>query len=197
MASFVVVEGIDGSGKSTAAKALATAMEGQTILTREPTDSWIGSAVRAGEKGETSPYLDVLLFMADRAQHTLEIRGWLEEGKNVVCDRYYHSTVAYQTVHLSRCSLGDNFDWLLDANKRISVHPDATFLLLTDPEEAMERAGGRGDLSRFEKLDFLREVQETYRRLARLDDSIKEIDAGGTPKATVSSLLEYIRERKL
>ena len=197
MAAFIVVEGIDGSGKSTAAKSLAERAKGGAVLTREPTDSWIGKAVRAGEKDEVSPYLDALLFMADRAQHTLNIKGWLDEGRTVICDRYYHSTVAYQTVYLKGCSLGDNFDWLLEANLRISVPPDMTFLLVLDPEKAIERAGGRGDFSRFERLEFLKEVQETYERLAHQDKSIIKIDAEKTPEAIVESMLEHVEGRKI
>lgn len=197
MTAFIVVEGIDGCGKSTAAESLARIMGGDVILTREPTDSWIGEAVRSGEKGETSPYLDALLFMADRAQHTLDIRGWMNEGKTVVCDRYYHSTVAYQTAYLKRRSLGDNFDWLLDANTRISIHPDLTFLLVLDPGKAIERVGGRGGLSRFEQLDFLKEVQDNYERLARMDETIIQVDAEEAPDDIVDRLLRTIEGRKL
>ena len=197
MTAFIVIEGIDGCGKSTAAAALAKAMGNDVVLTREPTDSWIGKAVRTGGGSETSPYLDALLFMADRAQHTLAIEEWLSEGRRVVCDRYYHSTVAYQTAYLRRQSLGDNFDWLLDANMRISIHPDLTFLLLVSPEHAMERAGSRGALSRFEHLDFLKEVQANYERLARSDDAIVRVDAEKAPEDVLDSLLRTVDERKL
>ncbi|UCE81249.1 MAG: dTMP kinase [Methanobacteriota archaeon] len=197
MTAFIVVEGIDGCGKSTAAKSLTHALGEDSVLTREPTDSWIGSAVRSGGKDEVSPYLDALLFMADRAQHTLQIKKWLDEGRSVVCDRYYHSTVAYQTAYLRRRSLGDNFDWLLKANNRISIHPDVTFLLVLDPEKAIERVEGRGSSSRFEKTDFLREVQANYERLARADDTIVLIDGGDSPERIVDCLLRDIKERKL
>lgn len=197
MALFIVVEGIDGCGKSTAAETLADWLERDVVLTREPTDSWIGTAVRDGSKDASSPYLDALLFMADRSQHTLEIANWIEDGKTVVCDRYYHSTVAYQTAFLKAQSLGDNFDWLLDANMRISRHPDITFLLILNPERALERVGARGDLSRFERLDFLKDVEDNYFRLARLDDTIVQIDADRPPDDIVKDLLDIIRERKL
>lgn len=197
MAPFIVVEGIDGCGKSTAAKALAERLGGDVVLTREPTDSWIGAAVRDGGEEASSPYLDALLFMADRAQHTLEIAEWVKNGMTVICDRYYHSTVAYQTASLKGKSLGDNFDWLLDANRRISIHPDITFLLLLDPERALERAGGRGNLSRFERLDFLKEVQNNYGRLAKLDESVVQINADRPSDKIVEDILTVIRERKL
>jgi dTMP kinase len=196
MSGFVVVEGIDGCGKSTASKAVASGVGPRAVLTREPTDSWIGKAVRKGDSTEVSPYLDALLFMADRANHTLEIAEHLKNGRIVVCDRYYHSTVAYQTAYLRRKSLGDNFDWLLDANTRISIHPDLTFLLMVDPEEALGRIGDRPELSRFERADFLREVQENYLRLAELDRTIIQVDASRPLEEVVEDMLRRVGEGK-
>lgn len=197
MSGFVVVEGIDGCGKSTVAQTVVERIGNRAVLTREPTDSWIGKAVRRGEEGEVSPYLDALLFMADRAQHTLEIADMLREGKLVVSDRYYHSTVAYQTAYLRRRQLGDQFDWLLDANTRISLHPDVTVVLTIDPETALARVRSRGGSSRFERLDLLKEVGENYQRLARLDPSMVQVD-GDRPSADIADeVLRLISERKL
>jgi len=197
MAGFVVLEGIDGCGKSSVARLAADRFGKRAALTREPTDSWIGKAVRKGEKGEVSPYTDALLFMADRAQHTLEIADLMKKGRLVVCDRYYHSTVAYQTSSLRRKGLGDNFSWLLDANTRISIHPDITFVLEVDPETALERIKNRSELSRFEKLDFLKEVQKNYRRLARADDSITVVDGDRPLEEVAEEVVDAIRKRRL
>ena len=197
MSGFVVIEGIDGCGKSTVANMVAERLGDRAVLTREPTDSWIGKAVRSGEGGEVSPYLDALLFMADRAQHTLEIAETLKKNKLVVSDRYYHSTVAYQTAYLRRRSLGDQFDWLLDANTRISLHPDVTLFLTIDPEVALERVRSRGGMSRFEQLDFLREVADNYKRLAKLDPTIVQVDADRPSEDIAEEVLRLISERKL
>lgn len=197
MARFIVIEGIDGCGKSSVAAKVVESLGDDVVLTREPTDSWIGKAVREGAKGDVSPYLDALLFMADRSQHTLEIAKLIEDGKTVVCDRYYHSTVAYQTAHLRLCSLGDNFHWLLDANMRISIHPDITFLLVVNPETAFHRIGGRGWTSRFEQMDFLRDVQDNYRRLACSDESIVQIDADAPLEEVVEEVLSTIERSKV
>lgn len=191
-----MIEGIDGCGKSTVSKAVADWFGPETVLTREPTDSWLGRAVREGSSEEVSPYLDALLFMADRANHTLEIAGHLDNGRVVVCDRYYHSTVAYQTAFLNRKALGDNFDWLLEANTKISIHPDLTLLLTVDPEEALGRIGDRGELSRFEKADFLGEVQDNYLRLAGIDQTIISIDASRPMEEVVGHVLRILGERK-
>lgn len=197
MAGLIVLEGIDGCGKSTVAKAAAERLGERAVLTREPTDSWIGRAVKEGDGSEMSPYTDALLFMADRAQHTLEMAELVRRGRLVVCDRYYHSTVAYQTASLRRRGLGDNFDWLLDANTRISLRPDVTFLLVLPPERMPERISDRGERSRFEKLDFLREVAQDYERLAAVDKTIVRLDATAPVDDVVLKVIEAVKERKL
>lgn len=197
MAGLIVLEGIDGCGKSTVAKAVAARLGERAVLTREPTDSWIGRAVKEGDGSEVSPYTDALLFMADRAQHTVEMDGLVRRGKLVVCDRYYHSTVAYQTASLRRKGLGDNFAWLLDANTRISLKPDVTFLLVLPPERMPERISERGERSRFEKLDFLKEVAQNYERLAGSDGTIVRLDATRPVEDVVAQVLDAVKERKL
>ncbi len=197
MSGLVVLEGIDGCGKSTVAKEVSRRLGDRAILTREPTDSWIGRAVKEGDGKEVSPYTDALLFMADRAQHTLEMAGLIRAGKLVVCDRYYHSTVAYQTASLRRKGLGDNFAWLLDANTRISIRPDVTFLLALPPDRMPERISDRGERSRFERLEFLEEVDRNYRRLAESDKGIVVIDATLPLKTVVERVLEAVEERNI
>ncbi len=196
MAGFIVIEGIDGCGKSTVAKRVARGLGKRAVFTREPTDTWMGRAVREGMGKEVSPYTDALLFMADRAQHTEKIASWLAEGKLVVCDRYYHSTVAYQAASLKGVFEGDSFEWLLEANLRISIRPDLTVLLVIPPELSLERIKGRSSLSRFEKLGFLREVHRNYLRLARSDKSIVKIDATKDIDSVVQDVLRLLRKRK-
>ena len=197
MAGLVVLEGIDGCGKSSVAARLAGAVGRRAVLTREPTDSWIGRAVKKGDKEKISPYTDALLFMADRARHSEQIREWIAKGKLVVCDRYYHSTVAYQAAFLKDIFDGDPFKWLLESNLRISIHPDLTVLLVIPPEVGLERIQGRKKLSRFEKLDFLREVHRNYLKLARIDKSIVKIDADRPLDTVAAEVIDQVRRRKL
>lgn len=197
MPGFIVLEGIDGSGKSTLAELLVKRLGRRAVLTCEPTDSWIGKAVRKGDSKNLSPFMDALLFMADRAVHTREIERLLSKGKTVVSDRYYHSTVAYQTASLRRRGLGDNFDWLLDSNLRISIRPDLTFLVTVEPETALKRARRRASLSRFEKANFLREVQRNYLRLANIDDRIVVIDGERDIDSVLNDIVSEVRRRKL
>ncbi|MBU0685301.1 MAG: dTMP kinase [Thermoplasmatota archaeon] len=198
MTGFVVFEGIDGCGKSSVARLVAERIGKRAVLTREPTESWIGKAVRKGDKHKVSPYTDALLFMADRAQHSIWISEQLKKGKLVLSDRYYHSTVAYQAAYLKDKFDGDAFKWLLEANERISLHPELTVLLVISPESALERIRGtRSKLSRFEKLDFLREVHSNYLKLARQDRSIVKVDAKKDLGSVVEKVLQEIKKRKL
>jgi len=195
MKGFVVIEGIDGCGKSSVAKRVAARLGRGVVLTREPTDSWIGRAVSRGDASELSPFADALLFMADRALHTEDIKRHLADGKLVISDRYYHSTVAYQAANLRKEFKGDVFSWLLEANRRISLEPDITVLLTVPPEVGLRRISGRGGYSRFERLSFLREVARNYRRLARVDRSVVEVDADRPLDEVVEDVLRVVRVR--
>ena len=197
MAGFVVLEGIDGCGKSTVARLVVSRLGDRAVLTGEPTNSWIGRAVHRGDKKTVSPYTDALLFMADRAEHTLEIRKSIARGKLVVSDRYYHSTIAYQAAFLEDTHPGDAFEWLLDANLKISLKPNLTVLLVIPPGLGLERARGRGKFSRFERLDFLKKVHRNYQRLARLDKSIVKVDGTQPLDDVVERVLDLISERNL
>lgn len=197
MAGFVVIEGIDGCGKSSVARLVARRIGKRAVLTREPTNSKIGRAVHRGDKANISPFTDALLFMADRSQHTLEISRLIRKGKLVVSDRYYHSTVAYQAANLRDAFPGDAFRWLLDSNLRFSLHPDLTVLLTLPPELALKRVAKRGKYSRFEKLEFLTRVHRNYLRLAKQDKSIVKIDATQDLESVVGQVLELILKRKI
>lgn len=198
MTGFVVFEGIDGCGKSSVSRLVAQRIGKRAVLTREPTESWIGKAVKKGDKHKVSPFTDALLFMADRAEHSLWISDQLKKGKLVLSDRYYHSTVAYQSAYLKDEFDGDAFEWLLESNEKISLHPDLTVLLVIPPRSALERVKGRrSGLSRFERLDFLKEVHENYLKLARRDRSIAKVDATRDLNSVVVRVLGLIEERKL
>ncbi|MHC1679920.1 MAG: dTMP kinase [Methanomassiliicoccales archaeon] len=167
---FIVLEGIDGTGKSTLSKKLKAWLEEkgrEVVLTAEPTSDWLGVAVRRANNEDLDPRTESLLFTADRCQHTLRIEKMLNEGKVVICDRYYGSTVAYQGAALEK-DMGDNaVSWLLNLNGPVVRNPDVTILLTSDPHVAMHRVGNRGELSKFEREGYLGKVQDIYLTLAR------------------------------
>jgi dTMP kinase len=167
---FIVLEGIDGTGKSTLSKKLKAWLEEkgrEVVLTAEPTGDWLGVAVRRANNEDLDPRTESLLFTADRCQHTLRIEEMLKQGKVVICDRYYGSTVAYQGAALEK-DMGDNaVSWLLNLNGPVIRHPDVTILLTSDPQVAMRRVGNRRELSKFEQEGYLGKVQDIYLTLAR------------------------------
>lgn len=197
---LVVCEGIDGSGKSTLARRLADALAERGLAvqrTMEPTDSWLGQAVRKALSEEgVSPWTDALLFMADHATHVERARAWLAEGRIVVSDRWAESTFAYQGAALQR----DGFDamaWLAAAEAPFNREPDLVILLDLPVTEALARVGSRGgEREKFEKRDFLERVRENYLRLAREAPSrFVVLDARRPPAELVDDALAAVLAR--
>lgn len=166
---FVVFEGIDGAGKSTVCRRVAEELRSRGLdveVTAEPTREGIGAFIRSGGAGRISQRTESLLFVADRNDHTERIFEAVDSGRVVLCDRYFASTVAYQSAGLD----GDSTDrdWLISINSDFTGRPDVTVLLDISPEEGLGRVGSRGEeVSKFENLPFLRQVRENYLALAR------------------------------
>lgn len=163
---FIVFEGLDGSGKTTQLKLLSKRLEersgaGSVFVTREPSDNPVGRLIRSALRGEISLEAGTiaLLFAADRCEHLAgEIIPNLEQGRAVLCDRFYLSNLAYQGRFIG----GDRLlSYNEDAVSRLRA--DATFFLDTPPEECMRRlTKSREKAELYEHLDILREVREGY-----------------------------------
>jgi len=199
---FITLEGIDGSGKSVLAKGLHSQLEqrgGRVVCTREPTDSWLGEAVKRCYSEEIDILSETMLFVADRAQHAREIRNWMGRGKIVISDRYHDSTVAYQTVRLaSRVPDGEDgaFRRLVSLGELVGLVPDLTILLDISPKTALKRIGTRGEeSSRFERLDYLEGVRKNYLRLASENPRIAVIDASLPPDDVLKQARDLILVR--
>lgn len=193
---FIVFEGIDGSGKSELSHRAAEhlACEGaDVILTAEPSDSWIGNVLRTESK-TTGPVANTLFYVADRAEHTSQIKKWLNAGKWVLCDRYVGSTLAYQGALLSD-KVENAWFWLKEINRPAAVSPDITFLLKISPEEAINRLNLRAGIpGRFEKLNFLKKVSDNYDRAALEDPSYVVVDASMSRDDVLSCVLNKLSE---
>jgi dTMP kinase len=138
-----------------------------------------------------------LLFVADRAEHTRQIRSWLAEGKIVLSDRYYASTVAYQGALLKVRMGGAKkaVEWLKAMNEPVIVQPDLTLLLSLSVSTAIERLRSRKGLTKFEDLHYLSDVDLIYRGLCMEDPSFHTLDASKTPQQVTEEALRAIRSK--
>jgi len=168
---FVTFEGIDGTGKSTTIKRVAKALQQDGVeahVTREETDSPTGEAVRRSIQEKWDPLATTFLFVADRARHVAELRPMLDAGRLVLCDRFVHSTYAYQTVTLEG-QVPDPMAFLRALHEGWCPMPDRVVLLTSDPAKAVARTVKRGQTTPYEKVEFLTKVQERYMEMARKD----------------------------
>lgn len=151
---FVSFEGIDGAGKSTQARLLAERLGAGTLLLREPGGTPAGERLRELLKDpelELSPRAELLLFCAARAELVERvIRPALEAGRDVVCDRFMDSTVAYQGAARR---LGTDTVSALNGIAVGGCVPDRTVLIRVPTAEAADRGAGRGGFGadRFER----------------------------------------------
>lgn len=193
---FITVEGIDGCGKTTISRFTSDwlASKGYDVVcTVEPTGTWVGDCVKRGFSELSSAFAEALLFMADRAEHSLQISNWISEGKIVVSDRYVDSTYAYQGASLRIQGFDDAVGWLKGASAPYVLIPDLTLLLLLDPATSLERIIRRPRKTKFENLELLVEVDRVYRVLAESEERYKVLDASqslGEVKKNVVRVLE-------
>lgn len=162
---LIVLEGIDGSGKSEQAERLAAWLRsrGESVVkTHEPTDGPWGQRYRAWARGEAQASAEEVLgfFEEDRAEHVRDvIAPALRAGALVVCDRYVASTLAYQAAQgLERERLQQRM------KERGFPEPDLELWLALPVDEALSRLGS-GAEERFERRAFLSRVAREYRAL--------------------------------
>jgi len=167
--AFVVLEGGDGSGKSTQARLLVARLEGlgrEVLATREPGATVAGVGIRALVLGggDLDPRAEALLIAADRAEHVAEvIRPALERGAVVVSDRYVPSSLAYQGVARG---LGVDEVARLSEWATGGLDPDLVVVLDVAPGEAALRRDGPQDRMEREPAEFRALVRQAYRDLA-------------------------------
>lgn len=178
---FIVIEGIDGTGKSTQAKMLEHALKqaGKTvILDREPSDGPYGKILRdSATTGRLSPQEELDLFHKDRKHHLDEIiLPALQRGETVILDRYYFSTMAYQGQR------GFDPQEIRETNLRFAPNPDILFILDLAVDQARERIGVRGDTTNeFEQRDALQYCRDIFlsvsnEEFAHVIDSSQTLD---------------------
>ena len=195
---FITLEGIDRAGKTTQAARLAEALGPGTLLLREPGGTPAGERIRDLIKDpalELTAGAELLLFNAARAQLVNQVIGPAREaGRDVVCDRFIDSTVAYQGAARG---LGVERVEQLAALVIGSCLPDLTVLLRIDPERAYYRQTEIDDRFETEGVEFQRQVAEGYDDLAaRHPDRIVVIQAEGPPGEIHARIVELVKERR-
>jgi dTMP kinase len=191
---FIVFEGIDGSGKTTLCEMVRKELEkiGLTVeKTQEPTYDIVGRMIRENVIPGISQKAEALLFTADRAIHTEHMAKRISEGAIVICDRYFASTVAYQSASVKGESLDKN--WLIDINLPVIMAPDITFLLDIDVDKSMKRVNKRGETSKFENIGYQRNVRQNYLDLAKQFGFVI-VDADRTPEEVLEVVMKSIKE---
>ena len=202
---FVVIEGIDGCGKTTQINQLSKWLNGtnlipennQLIITREPGGTQLGQSIRSllldtSKASNPNSITELLLYAADRAQHVNEIiRPSLNKGDWVISDRYCGSTLAYQ-------GYGRKLDKKLIKNLEIiatqGISPDITFLLDIPIEESIKRRINRKD-DRIEQegQEFLSNVSAGFKALSD-DRKWKKISAIKSKEEIMSEIKYEIKK---
>ena len=168
MGKFIVFEGIDGSGKSTQIRLLAEKLraEGRKVyITAEPTESTSGGMLRDALSGVVRRTATEMaaLFTLDRVNHNVNpvngIKKMLADGFDVICDRYYYSSLAYQ-------GSATDFEWVRQMNIACPdiMRPDVCIFLDVSPAVGLERIGkgDRGFTEIYEKIETLEAVRKKY-----------------------------------
>jgi dTMP kinase len=206
---FLTFEGLDGSGKTTQLRRLASWLQArgeEPLVTRQPGGTKTGDRIRAlllDSKTEAlDPHTELGLMFADRAQSIAEvIAPALEQGRIILCDRFTDSTEAYQG---GGRELGSEIVLALHMAMCGGLHPDLTLLLLPDFEAALERARRRNgrpgvpDEGRFEREGnaFYRRVFEKYREIAEREPMrVVVIDGDQAIEEVHQKIVRLVEER--
>ena len=191
---LIVFEGIDGTGKSTQCELLARSLTERHMLNialAEPTRGTWGTKIRRllseGRQG-ISPQEELSWFVNDRKEDIeLNIMPALQDNKVVLMDRYYFSTAAYQGA------LGLDPEQIRLENETFAPIPDRVLIFLTSPETCLERIeSSRDQKSAFEKLDYLRNVQEIFKSFT--GPNIRFIDSVGSVPEVHEKVLSAIED---
>lgn len=210
--NLIVIEGLDGAGKSTQIKLLKSYFEEKGIeseylhfpRTDAPYFGELVSRFLRGEFGrldEVDPYLVAMLYAGDRKDASEMIKEWLKKGKYVILDRYVNSNIAYQCAkisdHAERSKLRD---WILDLEfshfgipqAAINIFLDVPFAFtsekLIESRSGTDRTYLKGSTDIHEdSLDFQRSVREVYLETAKSDVSLQILNCAAENGAMLTA----------
>jgi len=195
---FVVLDGVDGCGKTTQATRLAARLAAERrsdpLHLREPGSTAIGERIRAvllDRDFDVRPDVETLLFCAARAQTLAElVQPALDAGRDVVCERLHASTFAYQAI---AGELGEERVLGLLEAWAGTPEPDVTLILDVDVDDAAGRRGAPKDRIEAKGLAFQRRVAEGYRRYAELRPATRVLDARGAADDVAELVWKEVR----
>ncbi len=198
---FIVLDGLDGSGKSEMVKLLHDYLlesgKYDVLMTREPTDGRYGKEIRNILANESDPDINgkrmLELFIKDREDHLKNtiipfLNKTSDKDANVViCDRYYYSTAAFQATQ------GLDIKMLIEINKEF-LRPEIAFILDIKPKIALERINERKK-EKFEKLEFMNRLREKFLEMPKLlNDNIKIIDASKSAEEVFEDIKKEVNK---
>lgn len=185
---FICVEGIDGSGKTTQARNLVKTLIAKgyvAVYTTEPSKGTIGKIIKKHilqGSNRVPVIVEALLFAVDRVDHVEnEIKPLLKEGKIIVCDRYVHSSIAYQGA--SNLAL----EWIKEINKH-AIKPDLAIYIDVPPDIVFNRIKRRKSV--METLQTQKKVRKHYLKLMK-EKQLVMID-GNASKKEVAETIENV-----
>nr|WP_303210478.1 dTMP kinase [Anaerobutyricum hallii] len=198
---FIVMEGPDGSGKTTQINLLKEYLEEagyECLITREPGGTVIGEEVRQlilnPEHKEMSPVTEMLLYAASRAQLVHEVIGpALEEGKIVISDRFVDSSIVYQGIARK---LGISTVSAVNAPGIGIYRPDGIFFIDLSEAEGLRRKKEQKNLDRMEQegIDFHHMVSEGYRKVLSGRSEVMKIDGGRSIDTIQKKIRNHVDE---
>lgn len=198
LGKLITLEGPEGAGKSTQCTALVQRLQKlglDPVVTREPGGTELGVCIRhilLETRLDIAARAEILLYAADRAQHVEKlIAPALEQGKIVVCDRYFDSTMAYQGYARG---LGIEFVEQINMLSVGKAIPHLTLLYDLPVEAGMARkSSDKLDRMEIENLEFHRRVREGYLNIAEKEpDRVKVIDAGKDIPRVTAETIAYV-----
>ncbi len=200
---FIVIEGLDGSGKTTQINHLRDYFQSRgeaCHLTAEPTEMPTGQLIRSILRHEhrVDPRTLAALFAADRLEHLFApetgIIAQLEAGYHVIASRYYFSSLAYQSEFVDP-------GWIAALNREAkrTLPADLTIFLDLPPEVSMERMSDRESMELFETTEKLTHVRESFRQAFAIfgqGEHIVTIDARNDPATVAEAVAQAVEDTR-